>query len=59
MNVQELKWILCPRCHAKTRTKVRDDTLLENFPLYCPKCKGEFLIRLKDKKITILEKPDD
>ena len=59
MNEQELKWILCPRCRAKTRTKVRDDTLLENFPLYCPKCKGEFLIALKDRKITILEKPDD
>ena len=55
----DLKWILCPRCHNKTRTKIRDDTVLENFPLYCPKCKGEFLISLKNNRIIYLNKPDD
>lgn len=55
----DLKWILCPRCRNKTRTKVRDDTVLENFPLYCPKCKGEFLISLKNSNIVYLNKPDD
>ena len=32
-------WILCPVCGSKTRLKIREDTVLENFPLYCPKCK--------------------
>ncbi|WP_446684910.1 cysteine-rich KTR domain-containing protein [Fontibacillus panacisegetis] len=25
-------------CNNKTRTKIRRDTILERFPLYCPKC---------------------
>ena len=28
-------------CTDKTRLKVRLDTVLENFPLFCPKCKKE------------------
>ena len=55
----DLKWILCPRCRNKTRTKVREDTELKNFPLFCPKCKSEFLISLKDNRIVYLNKPDD
>ena len=27
-------WVLCPACNSKTRIKIRDDTVLENFPLY-------------------------
>jgi len=42
--MQKDKWILCPVCHNKTRLKIREDTKLENFPLYCPKCKQETLI---------------
>ena len=38
------KWVLCPICNQKTRIKVREDTILENFPLYCPKCHRETLI---------------
>ena len=38
------KWILCPVCGSKTRVRIREDTVLENFPLYCPKCKHETLI---------------
>ena len=38
------KWIYCPICKNKTRTKIRTDTKLINFPLYCPKCKQENLI---------------
>lgn len=60
MNLQNdrLKWVLCPRCRAKTRTKIRDDTMMKNFPLYCPKCKGEFLISLDYGRIRYLDKPD-
>ena len=38
------EWIICPICHSKTRLKIRNDTELKNFPLYCPKCKQETLI---------------
>ncbi|HAQ0160612.1 TPA: conjugal transfer protein, partial [Clostridioides difficile] len=30
------KWILCPVCGNKTRLKIREDTELKKFPLYCP-----------------------
>lgn len=38
------EWILCPVCGNKTRTMVREDTELKNFPLYCPKCRKETII---------------
>ena len=31
-------------CHNKTRTKVREDTVLINFPLYRPLCKNTTLV---------------
>lgn len=37
------KWIYCPICRNKTRTKIRKDTELINYPLFCPKCKQESL----------------
>lgn len=38
------EWIICPICGNKTRDRVREDTVLKNYPLYCPKCKKETLI---------------
>ena len=52
------KWILCPTCGGKTRTKIRKDTELKNFPLYCPKCRSATLINLKQGNITIIKEPD-
>ncbi|HBB5121473.1 TPA: cysteine-rich KTR domain-containing protein, partial [Streptococcus agalactiae] len=28
---------MCPVCGNKTRLKIREDTELKKFPLYCPK----------------------
>lgn len=52
------EWIMCPVCGSKTRNKVRSDSVLMNFPLYCPKCKSESLVNIKDFKITVLKEPD-
>lgn len=41
------EWVLCPVCKSKTRVKARKDTVLLNFPLFCPKCKREVLIDIK------------
>lgn len=41
-------WVICPVCNNKTRTKIRKDTELINFPLFCPKCKHESLIKVKN-----------
>lgn len=45
--MKQEKWLLCPVCGNKTRLKLREDTILENFPLYCPKCKKETLINVQ------------
>ena len=47
-------WIKCPICGGKTRVKIKEDTELRNFPLYCPKCRNETLIELKQGKINII-----
>lgn len=55
---KEGTWLLCPNCHGKTRVWVREDTILRNFLLFCPKCKREELIDLKQFHITLRNKPD-
>lgn len=52
------EWILCPVCGSKTRVKIRDDTVIENFPLFCPKCKQETLINVKQLNISVIKEPD-
>ena len=52
------KWVSCPICNNKTRTKLRKDTELKNFPLFCPKCKNETLINAKQFNITVIKEPD-
>lgn len=49
------EWILCPVCGNKTRTQIRGDTILMNFPLSCPKCKQETLIEAKRFHVTIMK----
>ncbi|ARC86218.1 cysteine-rich KTR family protein [Clostridium argentinense CDC 2741] len=55
--MQKDKWILCPVCENKTRLKIREDTRLENFPLYCPKCKQETLISAQQMNIAVIKEP--
>ena len=56
--MKQEKWLLCPVCGNKTRLKLREDTILENFPLYCPKCKQETLINVQQMNISIIKEPD-
>ena len=52
------EWILCPICGSKTRDKIRTDTVLINYPLYCPKCKQNSLISANNMKIPVIKEPD-
>ena len=52
------EWILCPVCGNKTRTMIQENTEMRNFPLYCPKCKQESLIDVKELHITVIKEPD-
>ena len=56
MDIAE--WIRCPVCKNKTRVQIREDTVLKNFPLYCPKCKQESLIEVQNLHITVIKEPD-
>jgi NAD-dependent SIR2 family protein deacetylase len=51
-------WICCPRCGGKTRTKVYEDTVLINFPLYCAKCKQEIRVNVVKLKMVLSDEPD-
>lgn len=53
--MDKTEFILCPICGNKTRDKIRTDTELKNFPLYCPKCKQETLINAKDLQVTVIK----
>ncbi|MBM6827007.1 cysteine-rich KTR domain-containing protein [Lacrimispora saccharolytica] len=56
--MEDKQWILCPVCGSKTRLQIREDTILRNFPLYCPKCKQETLIDIQELKISVIKEPD-
>ncbi len=48
------QWILCPLCG----NKIREDTVLKNYPLYCPKCRQETLIEVENLQVTVIKEPD-
>lgn len=51
MTIHE-EWLLCPICSSKTRTKIRVDTILVNFPLFCPRCKKETIINAEQLNMS-------
>lgn len=48
-------WLICPVCGGKTRDQIRKDTVLINYPLYCPKCKQTTLINVNELNTTVLK----
>ena len=55
MEVNKDGFLCCPRCGRKTKTKVRSDTVLLRFPLYCTWCKQETTI---DKRKARAKAPE-
>ena len=56
--MKQEKWLLCPVCGNKTRLKLCEDTVLEKFPLFCPKCKQETLINVRQMNMSVIREPD-
>ncbi|RKJ17420.1 conjugal transfer protein [bacterium D16-50] len=52
------EWVRYPICGNKTRTMIRKDTELINFPLYCPKCKQESLLDVKEMTMFVRSDKD-
>lgn len=44
----EKRWVLCPWCGCKTRLQLLRETELKFFPLFCPKCRQEGVINVKN-----------
>ena len=38
------KWLQCPICNSKIWARIRDDPMLENIPLSCPRYRNEALV---------------
>jgi transcription elongation factor Elf1 len=53
-----LKNVICPKCKRKTSVKIRNDTGLRNYPLYCKLCKKITVINAKHGRIRIINEPD-
>ena len=53
-----LEWVRCPVCGSKTRDRMREDTILRNCPLYCPKCKQQTLIEAQNLQVTVIKEPN-
>lgn len=56
--MESSEWIKCPFCSSKTHNKIRQDTVIKNFPLYCPKCKQETIINVQNQEVTVIKEPD-
>jgi len=52
------EWVKCPVCGNKTRNKIRKDTVLKQYPLFCPNCKKETLVEIENFLITVIEEHD-
>lgn len=46
------RFLCCPACGSKTRVMVNTDTVIHRLPLYCPKCKRETLVDVRNQKLT-------
>lgn len=44
--------------NVKDERAVKQDTVLENFPLFCPKCKKETLIKIRELNMVVIKEPD-
>ena len=47
-RTEEKRWLLCPCCGGKTRLQIFRETELKDFPLFCPECRRESIVSVKN-----------
>ena len=57
-EIRSALWIRCPFCNSKTDTKVYPETILLNFPMFCPKCQREAKINVVKLKMVMSDESD-
>lgn len=50
MKAENAEWVSCPRCGNAHFIKVRRNTVIENFPAWCKKCKSEVNISVRARE---------
>ena len=50
----ESTFVLCPLYGGKTRLKLLPETVLKNYPLFCPKCRREIVISAECGRIAVV-----
>ncbi len=60
IEAREIKslWLPCPKCEARMKIKINEDTVRLKFPLYCTKCKEETKLGVIKFKIGVSDEPD-
>ena len=56
--VDEQGWVHCPACARKTKTKVKLNTVMKYFPLYCSQCGQEITVDIEQMKLQLYCEPD-
>lgn len=51
----EAIFVLCPLCGSKTRLKLLSETILKNYPLFCPKCRREVIINAEHLQVSVVK----
>lgn len=58
-TLKEFRRLRCPSCQAQTKISVSVDTILINFPLYCPHCKEANSITVVQFEILFSKRADE
>lgn len=48
-------FVCYPLCGGKTRVKLLPETVLQNYPLFCPKCKQEVIISAEHLQVSVMK----
>ena len=54
-SMEETQWIACPKCGEKTKVKLKENTVMKNFLLYCHRCKKEFTVDVQNFIVTVVK----
>lgn len=52
------RWAVCPDCGGNTRTRVREDSVLFHHLMYCPRCKKNFLVNIRQFQTEVVREAE-
>ena len=52
------EWVRCPVCGSKTRNRIREDTVLKNYPLFS-QVQKEMIINAEHLQVSVLKEEQE